>query len=73
MKGRWMRAAVIGTNWGRLHIHALRRSGVHVAAVCGGPADHDRTCQVAREHGIDPLRRPPRMCGAARTRWLKVH
>ncbi|MDQ1245734.1 MAG: hypothetical protein QG597_101 [Actinomycetota bacterium] len=45
-----MRAAVIGTGWGRVHIAALQRLGVEVAAVCG--TELARTEQVARDCGI---------------------
>jgi len=44
---------VLGTNWGLVHVQALRRHGVRVVALCGGPTDADRTRRVAREQGID--------------------
>jgi dTDP-4-dehydrorhamnose reductase len=47
-----MRAAVLGTGWGRVHVHALRRSGAHVVAVCGAPEDAIRTRAFAAEERI---------------------
>lgn len=46
-----LRAAVVGTNWGQVHVGALRAAGVQVVALCG--TDPDRTRQVADEQGID--------------------
>ncbi len=45
-----MRAAVIGTNWGRVHVHALREAGVDVVALCG--RDREKTRGVAVEDGV---------------------
>ena len=45
-----MRAAIIGCNWGQLHIHALRTHGVEVVALCGLPLAHAQT--VAQSHGV---------------------
>ncbi len=45
-----MRAAVIGTNWGRVHTHALRDAGVDVVVLCG--RDDEKTRRVAAEDGI---------------------
>jgi len=47
-----MRAAVIGTGWGRVHVEALRRSGAQVVAVCGAPEDAIRTRAFAAEERI---------------------
>src|SRR6478609_338135 len=47
-----MKAAVVGTGWGRVHVHALRRSGVQVMAVCGAPQDATRTRAFAAEEHI---------------------
>ncbi len=47
-----MRAAVVGTGWGRVHVHALRRSGARIAAVCGAPEDAKRTRAFALEEDI---------------------
>jgi predicted dehydrogenase len=47
-----MRAAVVGTGWGRVHVHALRRSGVQVVAACGAPQDAIRTRAFAAEEDI---------------------
>ncbi len=43
-------AGIIGLNWGRVHIGALRAAGVTVAAVCG--RDPDVAARVARDEGI---------------------
>lgn len=45
-----MRAAVVGTGWGRVHIAALQELGVEVVALCGTNLEHTRA--VANEHGI---------------------
>lgn len=45
-----MRAAVIGTGWGQVHISALQELGVEVVAVCG--IDHHRTVNVAERFGV---------------------
>ena len=46
-----MRAAVVGTGWGRVHVQALRRSGVEIVAVCGAPEHASRTeAFAAQEH-----------------------
>lgn len=45
-----MRAAVVGTGWGQVHITALQQLGVDVVALCG--ADQERTSEVARDRGI---------------------
>lgn len=45
-----MRAAVVGTGWGRVHISALQELGVDVVALCG--TNLDQTSVVAHEHGI---------------------
>src|SRR4051794_7915756 len=47
-----MRAAVVGTGWGRVHLRALRQLGVDVVAVCGSPEDAHRTQAVANEENI---------------------
>jgi myo-inositol 2-dehydrogenase / D-chiro-inositol 1-dehydrogenase len=47
-----MRAAVMGTGWGRVHVHALRRSGAQIVAVCGAPQDASRTRAFAVEEHI---------------------
>jgi myo-inositol 2-dehydrogenase / D-chiro-inositol 1-dehydrogenase len=47
-----MRAAVVGTGWGRVHVHALRRSGAQIVAVCGAPQDANRTRAFAAEEHI---------------------
>ena len=47
-----MRAAVVGTGWGRVHVDALRRSGAEVVAVCGAPQDAARTRAFAAEEGV---------------------
>jgi hypothetical protein len=47
-----MRAAVVGTGWGRVHVHALRRTGAQVVAVCGAPQDASRTRAFADEEHI---------------------
>ena len=45
-----MRAAVVGTGWGRVHIAALQEIGVDVVALCGKNLEHTRA--VASEHDI---------------------
>jgi len=45
-----MRAAVVGTRWGLVHVYALRRHGVEVVALCGMQAA--ATQQAAREQGV---------------------
>jgi predicted dehydrogenase len=46
-----MRAAIVGTGFvARVHAHALRELGVHVAAVCG----RSTTEELARELGAEP-------------------
>lgn len=45
-----MRAAVVGTNWGRVHVAALRANGVDVVALCG--LHVDRTRAVADEERV---------------------
>ena len=47
-----MRAAVVGTGWGRVHVHALRRSGAQIIAVCGAPQDALRTKAFADEERV---------------------
>jgi myo-inositol 2-dehydrogenase / D-chiro-inositol 1-dehydrogenase len=47
-----MRAVVIGTGWGRVHVDALRRCGAQVVAVCGAPEDASRTKAFAAEKHI---------------------
>ncbi len=48
-----MRAGVVGANWGRVHVHALREHGVDVVALAGDPLDHARTRPAAEQLGID--------------------
>ncbi len=48
-----MRAGVVGANWGRVHVHALREHGVDVVALAGDPSDHARTRPAAEQLGID--------------------
>jgi myo-inositol 2-dehydrogenase / D-chiro-inositol 1-dehydrogenase len=45
-----VRAAVVGTNWGRVHVAALREAGVEVVALAGADAGTARA--VAGELGI---------------------
>ena len=47
-----MKAAVVGTGWGRVHVRALRLRGVEVVAVCGGPDDGARTRRFAAEEHV---------------------
>lgn len=49
---RPLRAAVVGTGWGQVHVHALREHGVDVVALCGAPEDGERTRAVAASLGI---------------------
>ena len=53
-----MRAGVIGTNWGRVHVHALRCAGVEVHTLCG--ADLDKTRSIAAEEGVPHATNDPR-------------
>ncbi len=43
-------AGVIGTNWGRLHVHALRQAGAEVRVLCG--RDPEKTRRTAEEDGV---------------------
>jgi myo-inositol 2-dehydrogenase / D-chiro-inositol 1-dehydrogenase len=59
-EGQAPRAAVVGLNWGRVHIHALRQAGAQVVAVVDGGTGRADT--VAREDsvpmafaGLEPL------------------
>jgi Predicted dehydrogenases and related proteins len=45
-----LKAAVIGINWGQVHIHALRSLGVEVVGICA--THQERLAQVAREQQI---------------------
>lgn len=45
-----LKAAVIGLNWGQVHIHALRSLGVEVIGLCA--TRQERLAQVAREQQI---------------------
>lgn len=45
-----LRAAVIGINWGQVHIHAFKELGVEVIALCA--TQTERLAEVAREHQI---------------------
>jgi dTDP-4-dehydrorhamnose reductase len=47
---RQMRAAVIGTGWGGVHVAALREAGVEVVALVG--RDPRRTGEAARRMGV---------------------
>lgn len=45
-----MRAAVVGTHWGQVHVAALREAGVEVVALCG--RDLDETAATAARLGV---------------------
>ena len=45
-----MRAAVVGTHWGQVHVAALREAGVEVVALCG--RDAGETATTAARLGI---------------------
>ncbi len=45
-----LKAAVIGINWGQVHIHALRSLGVEVIGICA--THEERLAQVAQEQQI---------------------
>lgn len=45
-----MKAAVIGTGWGQVHVHALRALGVQVIALCG--REREATEAAARQLGV---------------------
>lgn len=45
-----LKAAVIGINWGQVHIHALRSLGVEVIGICA--THEERLSQVAQEQQI---------------------
>ncbi len=47
---RPLRAAVIGTNWGRVHIQGLRRAGAEVVALCSDDLEECR--RVAAAEGV---------------------
>ena len=49
-EGRPLRAAVVGTRWGLVHVEALRASDVEVVALCG--RDARKTEAIAAAHDI---------------------
>ncbi|GAA2024178.1 hypothetical protein GCM10009740_12070 [Terrabacter terrae] len=55
-----MRAAVVGTGWGLVHVRALRENDVDVVALCGSPRDAERTRAVAAQERIPLALNDPR-------------
>ena len=45
-----MKAGVIGTNWGRVHVQGLRKAGCDVIAMMAH--DADLVAKIAMEEGI---------------------
>lgn len=45
-----MQAVIVGTNWGLVHLYALRQLGVEVVALCG--LDRGKVAEVAAQHQV---------------------
>lgn len=55
-----MKAAVVGTGWGQVHVRALRAHGVDVLALCGSGDDDLRTTAVSRDLHVPRALHDPR-------------